>query len=83
LMWHSEGEWVIVEKAPKARIGDLDKNKIYFLLPDLEEDSPGGRGCLFSFCQYNNVIPPTSATIGLLYQVLSDHFLFATDLDEM
>uniref|UniRef100_A0A4W5PTL9 Uncharacterized protein n=1 Tax=Hucho hucho TaxID=62062 RepID=A0A4W5PTL9_9TELE len=29
LMWHSEGEWVIVEKAPKARIGDLDKNKIY------------------------------------------------------
>ena len=65
-----------MEKAPKARIGDLDKKKylvpsdltvgqFYFLIRkrvQLRADD-----ALFFFV--NNVIPPTSATMGSLYQV--------------
>nr|XP_058934712.1 gamma-aminobutyric acid receptor-associated protein-like [Kogia breviceps] len=66
---------VIVEKAPKARVGDVDKRKC--LLPS---DLTVGQfyfltrkrihlralDALFSFV--NNVIPPTSARMGQLYQ---------------
>uniref|UniRef100_A0A4W5KPM0 GABA(A) receptor-associated protein a n=1 Tax=Hucho hucho TaxID=62062 RepID=A0A4W5KPM0_9TELE len=69
---------VIVEKAPKARIGDLDKKKylvpsdltvgqFYFLIR--KRIHLRAEDALFFFV--NNVIPPTSATMGLLYQVLS------------
>merc|ERR1739848_79300 len=50
---------VIVEKSPKARIGDLDKKK--YLVPS---DLTVGQ---FYFL-ISNVIPPTSATMGSLYQ---------------
>lgn len=67
---------VIVEKAPKARIGDLDKKKylvpsdltvgqFYFLIRKRIHLRP--EDALFFFV--NNVIPPTSATMGNLYQV--------------
>lgn len=67
---------VIVEKAPKARIGDLDKKKylvpsdltvgqFYFLIRKRVHLRP--EDALFFFV--NNVIPPTSATMGSLYQV--------------
>ena len=67
---------VIVEKAPKARIGDLDKKKylvpsdltvgqFYFLIRKRIHLRP--EDALFFFV--NNVIPPTSATMGSLYQV--------------
>ncbi|MBN3318583.1 CNEPA phosphatase, partial [Atractosteus spatula] len=67
---------VIVEKAPKARIGDLDKKKylvpsdltvgqFYFLIR--KRIHLRAEDALFFFV--NNVIPPTSATMGLLYQV--------------
>ena len=70
---------VIVEKAPKARIGDLDKKKylvpsdltvgqFYFLIRKRIHLRP--EDALFFFV--NNVIPPTSATMGSLYQVLFD-----------
>ncbi|NXX49908.1 GBRAP protein, partial [Tricholaema leucomelas] len=75
---------VIVEKAPKARIGDLDKKK--YLGSSLCTPSPPSpppavgqfyflirkrihlraEDALFFFV--NNVIPPTSATMGQLYQ---------------
>lgn len=69
---------VIVEKAPKARIGDLDKKKylvpsdltvgqFYFLIRKRIHLRP--EDALFFFV--NNVIPPTSATMGNLYQVKS------------
>lgn len=69
---------VIVEKAPKARIGDLDKKKylvpsdltvgqFYFLIRKRIHLRP--EDALFFFV--NNVIPPTSATMGSLYQVNS------------
>jgi GABA(A) receptor-associated protein len=72
---------VIVEKAPKARIGDLDKKKylvpsdltvgqFYFLIRKRIHLRP--EDALFFFV--NNVIPPTSATMGSLYQVTSPHF---------
>jgi GABA(A) receptor-associated protein len=73
---------VIVEKAPKARIGDLDKKKylvpsdltvgqFYFLIRKRIHLRP--EDALFFFV--NNVIPPTSATMGSLYQVMSaSHF---------
>lgn len=68
---------VIVEKAPKARIGDLDKKKylvpsdltvgqFYFLIRKRVHLRP--EDALFFFV--NNVIPPTSATMGSLYQVI-------------
>ena len=70
---------VIVEKAPKARIGDLDKKKylvpsdltvgqFYFLIRKRIHLRP--EDALFFFV--NNVIPPTSATMGSLYQVTHD-----------
>ncbi|KAF3837055.1 hypothetical protein F7725_004519 [Dissostichus mawsoni] len=75
---------VIVEKAPKARIGDLDKKKylvpsdltvgqFYFLIR--KRIHLRAEDALFFV---NNVIPPTSATMGLLYQArlifyLTDH----------
>lgn len=68
---------VIVEKAPKARVGDLDKKKylvpsdltvgqFYFLIRKRIHLRP--EDALFFFV--NNVIPPTSATMGSLYQVI-------------
>ena len=71
---------VIVEKAPKARVGDLDKKKylvpsdltvgqFYFLIRKRIHLRP--EDALFFFV--NNVIPPTSATMGALYQV-SNYF---------
>ena len=70
---------MIVEKAPKARIGDLDKKKylvpsdltvgqFYFLIRKRIHLRP--EDALFFFV--NNVIPPTSATMGSLYQVTCD-----------
>ena len=67
---------VIVEKAPKARVADLDKKKylvpsdltvgqFYFLIRKRIHLRP--EDALFFFV--NNVIPPTSATMGALYQV--------------
>ncbi|KAJ8885056.1 hypothetical protein PR048_011252 [Dryococelus australis] len=67
---------VIVEKDPKARIGDLDKKKylvpsdltvgqFYFLIRKRIHLRP--EDALFFFV--NNVIPPTSATMGSLYQM--------------
>lgn len=69
---------VIVEKAPKARIGDLDKKKylvpsdltvgqFYFLIRKRIHLRPEDA----LFFVVNNVIPPTSATMGSLYQVTS------------
>merc|ERR1712025_1305641 len=82
---------VIVEKSPKARIGDLDKKKylvpsdltvgqFYFLIRKRislrPEDAP--------FFFVNNVIPPTSATMGSLYQEHheEDFFLYIAYSDE-
>lgn len=76
-LWLTHSQ-VIVEKAPKARIGDLDKKKylvpsdltvgqFYFLIRKRIHLRP--EDALFFFV--NNVIPPTSATMGNLYQVRS------------
>ncbi|KAG8435613.1 hypothetical protein GDO86_013525 [Hymenochirus boettgeri] len=58
---------VIVEKAPKARVPDLDKRK-YLVPSDLT--------ALFFFV--TNTIPPTSATMGQLYEDNheEDYFLY-------
>ena len=67
---------VIVEKSPRARVADLDKKKylvpsdltvgqFYFLIRKRIHLRP--EDALFFFV--NNVIPPTSATMGTLYQV--------------
>jgi len=67
---------IIVEKAPKSRISDLDKKKylvpndltvgqFYFLIR--KRIQLRAEDALFFFV--NNQIPPTSATIGALYQV--------------
>lgn len=67
---------VIVERAKHSRIGDLDKKKylvpsdltvgqFYFLIRKRVHLRP--EDALFFFV--NNVIPPTSATMGILYQV--------------
>ncbi|VVC29018.1 Autophagy protein Atg8 ubiquitin-like,Ubiquitin-related domain [Cinara cedri] len=67
---------VIVEKAPKSHIGELDKKKylvpsdltvgqFYFLIRKRVHLRP--EDALFFFV--NNVIPPTSATMGSLYNV--------------
>ena len=74
---------MIVEKSPKARVADLDKKKylvpsdltvgqFYFLIRKRIHLRP--EDALFFFV--NNVIPPTSATMGTLYQVghLCFHF---------
>ncbi|KAK7909837.1 hypothetical protein WMY93_014521 [Mugilogobius chulae] len=85
------GARVIVEKAPKARIGDLDKKKylvpsdltvgqFYFLIR--KRIHLRAEDALFFFV--NNVIPPTSATMGLLYQEHheEDFFLYIAYSDE-
>merc|ERR1712198_581671 len=82
---------VIVEKAAKARIGDLDKKKylvpsdltvgqFYFLIRKRIQLRP--EDALFFFV--NNVIPPTSATMGQLYQDHheEDFFLYIAYSDE-
>merc|ERR1712088_304733 len=82
---------VIVEKAPKARLGDLDKKKylvpsdltvgqFYFLIRKRISLRP--EDALFFFV--NNVIPPTSATMGSLYQEHheEDFFLYIAYSDE-
>lgn len=67
---------VIVEKAPKARVADLDKKKylvpsdltvgqFYFLIRKRIHLRP--EDALFFFV--NNVIPPTSTTMGAIYHV--------------
>lgn len=72
---------VIVEKSPKARIGDLDKKKylvpsdltvgqFYFLIRKRISLRP--EDALFFFV--NHVVPPTSATMGSLYQVRKTYF---------
>lgn len=82
---------VIVEKAAKARLGDLDKKKylvpsdltvgqFYFLIRKRIHLRP--EDALFFFV--NNVIPPTSATMGSLYQEHHDEdfFLYIAFSDE-
>jgi len=82
---------VIVERAPKARIAELDKKKylvpsdltvgqFYFLIRKRVSLRP--EDALFFFV--NNVIPPTSATMGSLYQEHheEDFFLYIAYSDE-
>ncbi|VDP13775.1 unnamed protein product [Soboliphyme baturini] len=82
---------VIVEKAPKCRLRDLDKKKylvpsdltvgqFYFLIRKRIHLRP--EDALFFFV--NNVIPPTATTMGLLYQVLYAfvYFMFSQDHHE-
>jgi len=82
---------VIVEKAPKARLGDLDKKKylvpsdltvgqFYFLIRKRISLRP--EDALFFFV--NNTFPPTSATMGALYQEHheEDFFLYIAYSDE-
>merc|ERR1712066_1141528 len=82
---------VIVEKAPKARLGDLDKKKylvpsdltvsqFYFLIRKRISLRP--EDALFFFV--NNTFPPTSATMGALYQEHheEDSFLYIAYSDE-
>ncbi|XP_017104833.2 gamma-aminobutyric acid receptor-associated protein [Drosophila bipectinata] len=82
---------VIVEKAPKTRHPELDKKKylvpadltlgqFYFLIRKRIHLRPDD--ALFFFV--NNVIPPTSATMGALYQEHKDkdYFLYISYSDE-
>jgi len=82
---------VIVEKAPKCRLQDLDKKKylvpsdltvgqFYFLIRKRIHLRPDE--ALFFFV--NNVIPPTAATMGQLYQDHheEDMFLYIAYSDE-
>ncbi|XP_050546795.1 gamma-aminobutyric acid receptor-associated protein [Daktulosphaira vitifoliae] len=82
---------VIVEKAPKSRVGELDKKKylvpsdltvgqFYFLIRKRVHLRP--EDALFFFV--NNVIPPTSATMGSLYNDHreEDFFLYIAYSDE-
>lgn len=68
-----------MEKAPKAKISDLDKQKylvpsdltvgqFYFLIRKRIHLRP--EDALFFFV--NNIIPPTSATMGSLYAVTNN-----------
>ncbi|XP_028665814.1 gamma-aminobutyric acid receptor-associated protein [Erpetoichthys calabaricus] len=82
---------IIVEKAPKSRVSDLDKKK--YLVPS---DLTVGQFCflirkridlrpeeaLFFFV--NNVLPPSSATIGQVYEEHheEDFFLYMTYSNE-
>jgi len=82
---------VIVEKSPKARVMDLDKKK-YLVPSDLtvgqfyylirKRVQLRSEDALFFFV--NNVIPPTSATMGSLYQEHheEDFFLYIAYSDE-
>uniref|UniRef100_A0A1B6H2K1 Uncharacterized protein n=1 Tax=Cuerna arida TaxID=1464854 RepID=A0A1B6H2K1_9HEMI len=82
---------VIVEKSPRSNIGDLDKKKylvpsdltvgqFYFLIRKRIQLRP--EDALFFFV--NDVIPPTSATMGMLYQDYAeeDNFLYIGYSDE-
>merc|ERR1712226_1692651 len=85
---------VSVERAPKARIAALDKKilrkypdrvpvivgQFYFLIRKRVSLRP--EDALFFFV--NNVIPPTSATMGSLYQEHheEDFFLYIAYSDE-
>jgi GABA(A) receptor-associated protein len=82
---------VIVEKSPKARVKDLDKKKylvpsdltvgqFYFLIR--KRIQLRAEDALFFFV--NNTIPPTSATMGSLYQEHKeeDNFLYIAYSDE-
>merc|ERR1712045_569644 len=86
----AEGE-KIRRKAPKARLGDLDKKKylvpsdltvgqFYFLIRKRISLRP--EDALFFFV--NNTFPPTSATMGALYQEHheEDFFLYIAYSDE-
>ena len=76
-----------MEKLPKARVSELDKKKylvpsdltvgqFYFLIRKRIHLRP--EDALFFFV--NNVIPPTSTTMGALYQVhINQVFIWATD----
>lgn len=82
---------VIVEKSPKARFPDLEKSKFlvpndltvgqfYFLVRKRIQLRP--EEALFFFV--NNVIPPSSATMGALYEEHRDEdsFLYIAVSDE-
>lgn len=82
---------IIVEKAPKSRICDLDKKKylcpqdltvgqFYFLIR--RRIQLRAEDALFFFV--NNQIPSTSTTIGSLYQQFADEdkFLYIAYSDE-
>lgn len=82
---------VIVEKAPKTHIGDLDKRKylvpsdltvgqFYFLIRKRIHLRP--EDALFFFV--NNIIPSTSTTMGTLYNDHheEDFFLYVAYSDE-
>nr|XP_017501983.2 gamma-aminobutyric acid receptor-associated protein-like 1 isoform X1 [Manis javanica] len=94
MLWFSlplSSPQVIVEKAPKARVPDLDKRKylvpsdltvgqFYFLIRKRIHLRP--EDALFFFV--NNTIPPTSATMGQLYEDNheEDYFLYVAYSDE-
>nr|CAH8822032.1 unnamed protein product [Trichobilharzia regenti] len=74
---------VIVERSPRARVGNLDKNKylvpsdltvgqFYFLIRKRIQLNP--EEALFFFV--DDIIPPTSATMGALYEEHHDRDLF-------
>lgn len=82
---------VIVEKAPKSRIASLDKKKylvpndltvgqFYFLIR--KRIQLRAEDALFFFV--DNCVPPTSATMGALYQEHADEdkFLYIAYSDE-
>lgn len=82
---------VIVEKAPKARVPDLDKRKylvpsdltvgqFYFLIRKRIQLRP--EDALFFFV--DDVIPPTAATMGSVYQDHheDDFFVYIAYSDE-
>ncbi|CAG0891449.1 unnamed protein product [Cyprideis torosa] len=82
---------VIVEKAPKARVPDLDKRKylvpsdltvgqFYFLIRKRIQLRP--EDALFFFV--DDTIPPTASTMGALYQdhQEDDFFLYIAYSDE-
>lgn len=82
---------VIVEKSPKASIVELDKKKylvpsdltvgqFYYLIRKRVELRP--EDALFFFV--NNCIPPTSTTMGTLYEAHheEDYFLYIAYSDE-
>lgn len=82
---------VIVEKSPKSKLSDLDKKKylvpadltvgqFYFLIR--KRIQLRAEDALFFFV--NNVIPPTSATMGSIYAEHQDddHFLYVAYSDE-
>ncbi|VDN96789.1 unnamed protein product [Rodentolepis nana] len=82
---------VIVEKSPRANVPNLDKNKylvptdltvgqFYFLIRKRIQLKP--EQGLFFFV--DNTVPPTSATMGSLYEEYrdSDKFLYIAYSDE-